>query len=61
LRNWTNRFAFDVSRFLLYYRFVGVVLFELSQMGVFLLIFPNTFEYFFDFYELVPCAGTRGG
>lgn len=53
LRNWTNLFGFKVSRFLLYYRFVGVVLFELSQVGAVLLIFPNTFEYFFVFYELV--------
>jgi hypothetical protein len=29
LRNWTNRFAFEVSRFLLYYRLTGVVLFDL--------------------------------
>ena len=25
--------------------------FELTQIRAFLLIFPNTFEYFFDFYE----------
>jgi hypothetical protein len=53
LRNWTNLFGFEVSRFLLYYRLVGVVLFELSQIRAILLIFPNTFEYFFDFYEAV--------
>jgi hypothetical protein len=51
LRNWTHRSGFGVSRFLLYYRFVGVVLFELSQVRAVLLLFPNTFEYFFDFYE----------
>jgi hypothetical protein len=28
-------------------------LFELSQVRALLLIFPNTFEYFFDFYEAV--------
>ena len=53
LRNWTNLLAFRVSRFLLYYRLVGVVLFELTQLRALLLIFPNTFEYFFIWYETV--------
>lgn len=53
LRNWTNFTAFRVSWFLYYYRLVGVVLFELSQLRWLLLVFPNTFEYFFDFYEAV--------
>ena len=53
LRNWTHLAAFGVSRFLYYYRLVGVVLFELTQVRAILLIFPNTFEYFFDFYEAV--------
>jgi hypothetical protein len=53
LRNWTNFTGFRVSWFLYYYRLVGVVLFELSQVRALLLIFPNTFEYFFDFYEAV--------
>jgi hypothetical protein len=51
LRNWTNRFGFTIDRFLFYYRLVGVVLFELSQSRVLLLLFANTFEYFFVFYE----------
>jgi hypothetical protein len=51
LRNWKNLFAFQVSRFLFYWRLVGVVLFELTQLRPLLLIFPNTFEYFFIFYE----------
>ena len=51
LRNWTNITAFGVSYFLYYYRLIGVVLFELTQLRWILLIFPNTFEYFFDFYE----------
>jgi hypothetical protein len=42
-----------VSRFLFYWRLVGVVLFELTQLRPLLLIFPNTFEYFFIFYEAV--------
>jgi hypothetical protein len=53
MRNWTHLRAFGVSRFLYYYRMVGVVLFELSQIRALLLVFPNTFEYFFDFYETV--------
>jgi hypothetical protein len=51
LRNWKNLFAFQVSRFLFFWRLVGVTLFELLQWRPLLLIFPNTFEYFFIFYE----------
>jgi hypothetical protein len=51
LRNWSNRFAFQVSRFLFYWRLAGVALFELTHLRPLLLIFPNTFEYFFIFYE----------
>ena len=51
LRNWTNHTAVGVSRFLYYYRMIGVVIFEITQIRAVLLIFPNTFEYFFDFYE----------
>jgi len=51
LRNWTNTGAFEVSRFLYFYRLVGVVAFELSQVRALLLVFPNTFEYFFIAYE----------
>src|SRR4051812_9664643 len=53
LRNWTNFEAFGISRFLYYYRLGGVVAFELTQVRALLLIFPNTFEYFFDTYEAV--------
>jgi hypothetical protein len=53
LRNWSNLFAFKISRFLFYYRLVGVALFELTQLRPLLLVFPNTFEYFFIFYEVV--------
>ncbi|WP_167848876.1 hypothetical protein [Methanolobus halotolerans] len=31
MRNWTKLYAFKLSRFLFYYRLVGVVLFELLQ------------------------------
>lgn len=51
MRNWTNLFAYKMARFLIYYRLVGVVLFELLQNRTLLLLFPNTFEYFFIFYE----------
>ena len=53
LRNWISRDGFDVGRFLFYYRLVGVVLFEQTQIRLLLLIFPNTFEYFFDTYEAI--------
>ncbi len=53
MRNWRNQIGFETSRFLWYYRLVGVVLFELTQTRSLLLIFPNTFEYFFDFGEAV--------
>jgi len=48
-RNWTNKMAFQVSQFLFYYRMVGVALYETYHSGIILLIFPNTFEYFFIF------------
>src|SRR6187551_3054175 len=51
LRNWTHHTAVAVGRFLYYFRLVGVVIFEVTQIRAVLLIFPNTFEYFFDFYE----------
>ena len=51
LRNWQHLFAFKVGRFLFYWRLVGVALFELTGLRPLLLIFPNTFEYFFIFYE----------
>jgi hypothetical protein len=51
MRNWVNLSAFRISWFLYFYRLVGVVVFELSQVRALLLIFPNTFEYFFIAYE----------
>jgi hypothetical protein len=53
LRNWTNQGAFRMSQFLYYYRMIGVISFELTQVRAVLFIFPNTFEYFFLFVELV--------
>ncbi len=53
LRNWTNQGAFRMSQFLYYYRMLGVILFEMTQVRAVLFIFPNTFEYFFLFVEAV--------
>jgi hypothetical protein len=53
MRNWQNVAAFKVARFLFYWRLIGTVLFEVTQARVLLLVFPNTFEYFFIFYEVV--------
>ena len=52
-RNWTNSTAIVVARFLWYYRLIGVWLFEVTQERWLLLVFPNTFEYFFIAYELI--------
>lgn len=51
VRNWTNPFAIRVAMALFYYRLVGVLLFEFFESRAVLLIFANTFEYFFIFYE----------
>lgn len=53
LRNWRSRPAVEIGRVLYYLRLAGVLLFELTAWRPWLLIFPNTFEYFFIFYELV--------
>ncbi|WP_157592377.1 hypothetical protein [Solirubrobacter soli] len=51
MRNWTSTPAFRIARFLFYYRLVGVVAFELLDSRAMLLLFPNTFEFFFIAYE----------
>lgn len=51
LCNWQDRFAFQVGRFLFYWRLAGVALFEITDARWLLPIFANTFEYFFVFYE----------
>lgn len=53
MRNWDNLGAFAIARFLFYYRLTGAFLFELTHERAVLLLFPNTFEYFFIAYELV--------
>src|SRR4051812_32413314 len=40
LRNWTNHGAVKISRFLFFYRQVGVVAFELSGARFLLMVFP---------------------
>jgi hypothetical protein len=53
MRNWTSEAAVGIARFLYFYRLVGVAAFELSHWRPLLMIFPNTFEYFFIAYEIV--------
>ncbi len=53
LRNWTSYWAFQVAWFLYFFRLIGVVLFESTQVRALLLVFPNTFEYFFIAYEAI--------
>jgi hypothetical protein len=53
MRNWTSQPAVRVARLLYFYRLVGVVAFELTHWRPLLLIFPNTFEYFFIAYEII--------
>lgn len=54
MRNWRSTGAFTLNRILFYYRFAGVAIFELTdaQHRFLLFLFPNTFEFFFIFYEL---------
>ncbi len=52
LRNWTNHHATQVIHRLFYWRLVGVALFELTHLRILLLVFPNTFEYYFIFYAI---------
>jgi len=53
LRNWTSHAAFRIGQFLFYYRLVGVLAFELLDERAMLLVFPNTFEYFFIVYAAI--------
>jgi hypothetical protein len=53
MRNWTSNAAFRIGQFLFYYRLVGVLAFELLDSRTMLLVFPNTFEYFFIVYAVV--------
>ncbi|MFV2038955.1 MAG: hypothetical protein ACC660_01795, partial [Acidimicrobiales bacterium] len=53
IRNWTDHFAFRSIQFLWYYRLLGVLIFEATDVRAVLVVFPNTFEYFFIAYEAV--------
>ena len=53
LRNWTSHAAFRIGQFLFYYRLVGVLAFELLDSRAMLLLFPNTFEFFFIVYAAI--------
>jgi hypothetical protein len=52
LRNWTSDAAVRIGQALFFYRLLGVALFELLDERALLLVFPNTFEYYFIAYEL---------
>ncbi len=52
-RNWKSAVAIAVGTFLWYYRLLGVTIFELTEWRPLLIIFPNTFEYFFIFFAIV--------
>ncbi len=53
LRNWESMPAFRIGWVLYFYRLVGVLAFELSHERALLVVFPNTFEYFFIAYEVI--------
>ncbi len=53
MRNWRSMPAYRIGRFLYFYRLVGVVAFEFTQTRWLLLVFCNTFEYFFIAYEAI--------
>ena len=53
MRNWREPVAFDIARLLFVFRLIGVALFEATHHRWILLVFPNTFEYFFIAYETV--------
>jgi hypothetical protein len=60
MRNWSNRTALLTAQVLWLYRLGGVTLFEVihdaadpSSWRWLLLVFPNTFEYFFIAYEAI--------
>jgi hypothetical protein len=53
MRNWENLGAYKIARFLFFYRLVGAFIFEMTHVRAILLIFPNTFEYFFIAYEAI--------
>ncbi len=57
IRNWENTTAVQVGRVLFYYRVVGVLVFELTGVRQLLAVFPNAFEAFFVYFELIRRRG----
>lgn len=57
MRNWENLAAFQIGRVLFYLRLLGTLAFELSDARWLLFVFPNAFEPFFVYYELVRRRG----
>ncbi len=57
MRNWGNLAAFQVGRVLFYLRLAGVLAFELTGVRWLLFAFPNAFEPFFVYYEIVRRRG----
>ncbi|NLO27266.1 MAG: hypothetical protein GX113_03665 [Actinobacteria bacterium] len=57
MRNWENLAAFQVGRVLFYLRLLGVLAFELTEARWLLFVFPNAFEAFFVYYEIVRRRG----
>lgn len=57
MRNWENLVAFRISRFLFYFRLAGVLAFELTGLRLLLAVFPNAFEPFYLYYEMVRRRG----
>ncbi|OGE91094.1 MAG: hypothetical protein A3J05_04440 [Candidatus Doudnabacteria bacterium RIFCSPLOWO2_02_FULL_48_13] len=60
---WQEMLARRAAVFLFVWRFIGVILFELSQARWLLVLFPNIFEFFFLFvaYKLQYYPGFRFG
>ncbi len=48
--NWKEKLAKGTSIFLFLYRLLGVILFEITNIRIFLFIFPNLFENWFLFW-----------
>lgn len=47
---WNNKFARNVCIFLLVYRLIGVVFYEIGNIRALLFIFPNLFIFFYMYY-----------
>jgi hypothetical protein len=52
-RNWEYQPAVRIGIVLFALRLLGVMWFELSNQRALLVVFPNAFEYYFIFYELL--------